>query len=113
MAYLLVEEKVGLEVDAAVEKLLLQGMHAGLLEEAEVLQGAVLEATCMPVAVLLLTRSSESQRPSVACGILARCVPYCDSSCRSPLPPPLSLHLLTAWVGSAHMLLEQVQEQVG
>ena len=50
MAYLQGEEKEDQEVDAAVGKLQLQGMHAELLEEAEVLHGTALEATYPPVA---------------------------------------------------------------
>ena len=112
MAYLLKEEREDQLVDA-VGTLQLQGRHAALLEVAGVLREIALGATCQPAAAQLQLRSSGFLHLSAACGSLARSVPYCDSSCRSPLPPPLSLHLLTAWVGSAHMLLEQVQVQVG
>eukprot|EP00884_Botryococcus_braunii_P018698 jgi/Botrbrau1/5511/Bobra.27_1s0048.1 len=113
MAYLLKGEREDQVEDATVGMLQLQGRHAAQLGVAEVLQEIVHEATSQLAAVQLQLRFSGCLHPSASCGSLARSVPFCDSSCRSPLSLPLLLPLLAAWVGSAHTLLEQLQEQVG
>ena len=103
MAYLLVEERVDQEVGAVVEKLQLQGRHAGLLVGAGVLQDTDLVATCLPVAALLLPHSSGFLRPSVSCGSLSRSVPFCGSSYTYHVLPPWSLCLQAVWSESQHM----------
>ena len=113
MAYLLKGEREVHEVDATVGMLQLQGRHAAQLGVAEVLQETAREATCQLAAVQLQLCSSGFLHLSASCGSLARSVPFCGSSCRFPLPLPLRPLLLAAWVGSAHMLLVQVQGQVG
>jgi hypothetical protein len=96
MTYLLKGEREDHEVDATLGMLQLQGRHAAQLGVAAVLQGTAREATSQLAAVQLQLRSSGFLHPSASCGSLARSVPFCGSSCRSPLPLPLRPPLLTA-----------------